>query len=43
MLLLPALADAVVIGLRRLAERSVERLPRMADFVLWITACETMN
>ena len=39
--LLGALLDAVVEGLRRLPETRLERLPRMADFALWATACET--
>ena len=28
-------------GLKRLPETRLERLPRMADFALWATACET--
>jgi hypothetical protein len=39
--ILGALLDAVVEGLRRLPETRLERLPRMADFALWATACET--
>jgi hypothetical protein len=35
------LLDAVVVGLRRLPETRLEKLPRMADFALWATACET--
>jgi len=36
-----ALLDAVSRGLERYPEISLERLPRMADFALWATACET--
>ena len=36
-----ALLDAVVMGLRRLPEIRLEKLPRMADFALWATACES--
>jgi len=39
--ILGALLDSATHGLRRLPEVHVERLPRMADFVLWATACET--
>jgi hypothetical protein len=39
--ILGALLDAVVVGLRRLPDTRLERLPRMADFALWATACET--
>jgi hypothetical protein len=39
--ILGALLDAVVEGLRRLTETRLEKLPRMADFALWATACET--
>jgi hypothetical protein len=35
------LLDAVVTGLKRLPETRLEKLPRMADFALWVTACET--
>ncbi len=38
--ILGALLDAVVVGLRRLPEIRLPRLPRMADFALWATACE---
>jgi hypothetical protein len=38
--ILGALLDAVSLGLRRLSETRLERLPRMADFALWATACE---
>ena len=37
---LAALLDAVVVGLQRRDEVRLERLPRMADFALWIVACE---
>ena len=39
--ILGVLLDAVVQGLKRLPETRLERLPRMADFALWATACET--
>lgn len=39
--LLGVLLDAVVEGLRRLSDTHLEKLPRMADFALWATACET--
>jgi hypothetical protein len=39
--ILGALLDAVVVGLKRLPETRLEKLPRMADFALWATACET--
>lgn len=39
--LLGVLLDAVVEGLKRLPETRLPRLPRMADFALWATACET--
>lgn len=38
---LGALLDAVSAGLRRLPETKLKKLPRMADFALWATACET--
>jgi hypothetical protein len=38
--ILGALLDAVSLGLHRLPETSLEKLPRMADFALWATACE---
>ena len=38
--ILGALLDAVVQGLRRLPDTKLERLPRMADFALWASACE---
>jgi len=37
---LGAMLDAVVCGLRRVNEVALDRLPRMADFALWIVACE---
>jgi hypothetical protein len=39
--ILGALLDAVVEGLKRLPETHLPRLPRMADFALWASACET--
>jgi hypothetical protein len=39
--ILGVLLDAVVRGLKRLPETRLEKLPRMADFALWATACET--
>ena len=39
--ILGALLDAVVEGLKRLPETQLAKLPRMADFALWATACET--
>jgi len=39
--LLGALLDAISHGLRALPHLQPERLPRMADFVLWGAACET--
>ncbi len=38
--ILGALLDAVVIGLQNLPNTRPERLPRMADFARWVTACE---
>jgi hypothetical protein len=39
--ILGTLLDAATHGLRLLPQMHLERLPRMADFVLWATACET--
>lgn len=39
--LLGVLLDAVVEGLKRLPDTHLPRLPRMADFALWASACET--
>jgi hypothetical protein len=39
--ILGALLDAVVEGLKQLPETRLETLPRMADFALWASACET--
>ncbi len=39
--ILGVLLDAVVEGLRRLPETQLPKPPRMADFALWATACET--
>ena len=38
--LLGALLDAVVSGLRRLPNVHMKTLPRMADFAMWMVACE---
>lgn len=39
--ILGVLLDAVVEGLKRLPGTHLPKLPRMADFALWATACET--
>jgi hypothetical protein len=39
--ILGALLDAVSHGLRELPKVRLDRLPRMADFAKWATACET--
>ena len=39
--ILGVLLDAVVQGLKKLPDTKLERLPRMADFALWASACET--
>ena len=39
--LLGVLLDAVVEGIKRLPATHLEKLPRMADFALWASACET--
>jgi hypothetical protein len=39
--ILGVLLDGVVEGLKRLPETRLVKLPRMADFALWATACET--
>src|SRR6516162_5466592 len=39
--ILGALLDAAVHGLRTVGSVQLARLPRMADFTLWATACET--
>jgi hypothetical protein len=39
--ILGALLDAASHGLRALPDIRLKRLPRMADFALWATACET--
>jgi hypothetical protein len=39
--ILGALLDAVVHGLRAMGCVHLDPLPRMADFALWATACET--
>jgi hypothetical protein len=38
--ILGALLDAAVHGLRAVGSAQLCRLPRMADFALWATACE---
>jgi hypothetical protein len=38
--ILGALLDAIAHGLHRLPQVRLQRLPRMADFALWATACE---
>lgn len=39
--ILGVLLDAVVEGLKRLPHTRLPKLPRMADFALWASACET--
>lgn len=39
--ILGALLNAMVIGLQRCNEIKLDRLPRMADVVRWVVACET--
>jgi hypothetical protein len=39
--ILGVLLDAVVEGLQRLPNTHLPKLPRMADFALWATACES--
>jgi hypothetical protein len=39
--LLGVLLDALVVGIKQLPCTHLEKLPRMADFALWATACET--
>ncbi len=38
--LLGALLDVVVVGLRNLPHVRLDRVPRMADFAVWVVACE---
>jgi hypothetical protein len=38
--ILGVLLDAVVVGIKRLPDTKLEKLPRMADFALWSAACE---
>ena len=38
--ILGALLDAAVMGLRNLAQVKLERPPRLADFALWVSACD---
>lgn len=37
---LGALLDAVAYGLKQLPDTKLDRLPRMADFARWVSACE---
>jgi len=39
--ILGALLDAAAQGLRERPRMRLDRLPRMADFAIWATACET--
>lgn len=39
--LLGVLLDAMVEGIKRLPATHLEKLPRMADFAIWASACET--
>lgn len=39
--ILGVLLDAVAMGLAKLPHTKLDKLPRMADFALWATACET--
>ena len=39
--ILGVLLDAVAEGLGMLSQTKLDKLPRMADFALWATACET--
>src|SRR5271166_2410275 len=39
--ILGALLDAAAQGLKAMGSVHLDRLPRMADFALWATACET--
>ena len=39
--ILGALLDGVATGLRQLPTIKLDKIPRMADFALWSTACET--
>jgi hypothetical protein len=39
--ILGALLDAIAQGLKRLPSIWLDKLPRLADFALWATACET--
>jgi 5S rRNA maturation endonuclease (ribonuclease M5) len=38
--ILAALLDAVAVGLAKIEIVKLDRLPRMADFATWVTACE---
>jgi hypothetical protein len=39
--ILGALLDALVVGLQCLDQTELDELPRMADFAIWMTACES--
>ena len=39
--ILGALLDAMVLGLQRRDQVTLSKLPRLADFAVWATACET--
>ncbi len=41
--ILGALLDAAAHGLKALSRVNLDRLPRMADFALWATACENSS
>src|SRR5208282_4161415 len=38
--ILGALLDATTVGLRNLPNIKLDQLPRMADFAIWVSACE---
>jgi hypothetical protein len=38
--ILGALLNAITTGLKMLPQTKLDRVPRMADFVFWVTACE---
>jgi hypothetical protein len=40
--ILGALLDAAVAGLRNLPRVSLDRPPRLADFALWVSACNKL-
>jgi hypothetical protein len=41
--ILGALLDAASLGIKRLPDTVLEKLPRMADFAIWATACEGVH